>query len=99
MPARETTGHRNDAQLHRMEPGEYGQATYGKVREWVCRAPNGYGGALRQHTVTEHEDGTITVEPSILIERPGQGRYHGFLRRGVWDTLPDTDPMEVDPDA
>jgi hypothetical protein len=36
------------------------------------------------HTVTEHEDGTITVSPSILDERPGCGTYHGWLERGVW---------------
>jgi hypothetical protein len=83
MSASESTGRRNDVQLHRMEPGDYGQAAYGDQREWVCRAPNGYGGALRLHTVTEHDDRTITVEPSILIERPGAGRYHFAVVLGV----------------
>jgi hypothetical protein len=32
------------------------------------------------HSVTEHEDGTITVSPSIQGDK-----YHGNLIRGVWD--------------
>jgi hypothetical protein len=55
---------------------------------------------LSQHSVTEHDDGTITVEPSILVDWPREGaprRYHGFLRGGVWETLPDTEPMPEAP--
>jgi len=52
----------------------------------VC-TPNGEVGLLNPkiHTVTEHEDGTITVSPSILIypHHDGPG-WHGFLERGVW---------------
>jgi hypothetical protein len=34
---------------------------------------------------TEHEDGTITVSPSILVSNPQQGElFHGHLERGVW---------------
>lgn len=32
-----------------------------------------------EHEVEEHEDGTITVTPSIEGEH-----FHGHLRRGVW---------------
>jgi hypothetical protein len=32
--------------------------------------------------ITEHEDGTITVRPSIADPEPGG--WHGFLSRGVW---------------
>lgn len=45
---------------------------------------------LAKHGVVEHEDGTITVTPSILITSPwGPDRvhhewWHGFLERGVW---------------
>lgn len=35
----------------------------------------------RMHTVTEHEDGTATFEPSILVNN---GLAHGWLRRGRW---------------
>lgn len=73
-------GRRNDAPLHEMEPGDFGVDR----GDWTCRAPNGFGGLLRRHEVVEHEDGTITVSPSILIHRPSDGEWHGFLERGVW---------------
>jgi hypothetical protein len=38
---------------------------------------------LARHTVTEHDDGTITVSPSILCGNPGR-QWHGFLEHGVW---------------
>lgn len=37
--------------------------------------------------LTEHEDGTITVSPSIWLKpTPGvdEHGWHGFLERGVW---------------
>jgi hypothetical protein len=58
---------------------------------WMCCTPNGRIGSLANHQVTEHEDGTITVSPSILVyPRPRHGDpdersgWHGFLERGVW---------------
>lgn len=40
---------------------------------------------LGRHDVTVHDDGTITVSPSILLTCPdGSECYHGFLERGVW---------------
>lgn len=59
------------------EPGSYGRATFdfaaqfgpGAARHnwWDVRAPDGSTCVLNPsvHTVTEHEDGTITVHPSI----------------------------------
>ena len=45
-------------------------------------------GSLSKHTVTEHEDGTITVSPSILITMRGpedvEKTWHGFLEKGIW---------------
>jgi len=35
-------------------------------------------------TVTEHEDQTITVSPSIFVNRGRPNAWHGFLERGVW---------------
>ncbi len=49
---------------------------------WYVRDPNGRIGALVTHQVTEHDDGTITVQPSILDGMPGG--WHGWLERGVW---------------
>lgn len=62
---------------------------------WIGCAPNGHACALGAHKVEEHEDGTITVSPSILISRGGpksagnkpyEELFHGFLERGVWRT-------------
>lgn len=40
------------------------------------------------HTIEEHEDGTITVSPSILSKfGDGTISWHGWLRRGVWTTV------------
>lgn len=55
------------------------------VRTWMVRTPNGHLGNLGAHDVVEHEDGTITVSPSILVSNPQQGElFHGYLDRGVW---------------
>lgn len=59
------------------EPCVYGRDGDGN---WWCRPPKGGCGILGDHQVTEHEDGTITVSPSILM--PGQ--WHGYLERGVF---------------
>lgn len=40
-------------------------------------------GSIEEHEVTEHEDGAITVNPSIAYE--GIYKYDGWLRRGEWD--------------
>ena len=52
---------------------------------WCGVAPNGNPVGLRNHAVTEHEDGTISVAPSILayanVEHP---EWHGHLEHGVW---------------
>jgi hypothetical protein len=55
---------------------------------WMGMAPNGHSCALGAHTVIEHEDGTVTVSPSILIstcrEEQNVELWHGYLERGVW---------------
>lgn len=81
------------------DPGAYGSGDYGRWRgRWYCRCPypipdGDYGprmqGALGQHEVVEHEDGTITVSPSILVQTTwGPERtpheWHGYLERGIW---------------
>lgn len=59
--------------------------------EWYCGVPHrGFGiGRLSLHQVVEHEDGTITVSPSILVETGDGRRWHGYLERGVWRALDD----------
>lgn len=62
------------------EPGDYWLTPKGW---WELRDPNGALGRLGSgHTVTVHDDGTITVSPSILS--PDPGGWHGWLERGVW---------------
>jgi len=66
-----------------MEMGEYGKDKDGV---WFMRVPEpGFGmGSLRNHEVTEHEDGTITVSPSILCTGHHDKQWHGYLECGVW---------------
>ena len=59
--------------------GDYGKTDAGG---WMARPPGNHTGDLSQHDVTEHEDGTITVSPSILIT--GEHTWHGYLEKGVW---------------
>ena len=50
---------------------------------WSIYFP-GYGvGWMAKHTITDHEDGTITASPSVLMESR-RGTKHGFLEHGVW---------------
>lgn len=54
--------------------------------DWFCVTPSGHYGILTAHTITEHEDGTITVHPSIGISYPGEEfLYHGWLKNGIWE--------------
>jgi len=80
-------GHRLEGEhFHPTMPrGSYGKNERG---EWEICTPNGRRGlASEGHVVTEHEDGTISVVPSLLIDpldlgtlkRPG---WHGWLERG-----------------
>jgi len=85
-----------DGYLH-FAPGDYGLSREGI---WQARPPtvevpglekqqHPLVGSLESHTVTEHEDGTISVDPSIEInyswgDPPVQIHWHGFLEKGVW---------------
>lgn len=70
-------------QIHLLETGDYGKDENGI---WYCYPPvEGSGpGCLQRHTVIEHEDGTITVTPSILITGSPERSYHGWLTNGIW---------------
>ena len=71
-----------------LQPGEYCKYE----DHWICRCPTSEGnllGTLDKHTVVEHEDGSISVTPSILCSMDyspehRQIQWHGFLERGVW---------------
>lgn len=65
-----------------LKPGEYARHPFDM--RWHGCSPNGHGCNLTNHKVIEHEDGTITVSPSILISDNAGPLWHGFLERGVW---------------
>lgn len=58
------------------------------VGQWWGRCPTGSHCGLKNHQVQEHADGTISVQPSILISPAGAEEYgwHGYLTNGVWRT-------------
>lgn len=65
--------------------GEYGYDP--RDGHWKGRPPGQGLGDFTLHSVTEHEDGSITVEPSILITTEDddcQIRWHGYLEKGIW---------------
>lgn len=64
----------------RYEPGDYARL----AGVWYAMSPNGLLANLANHSVTEHEDGTVTVSPSILVSRGNELSWHGYLERGVW---------------
>ena len=64
------------------QPGDYWKNDFG----WWVNCPTGFVARL-QHEVEEHEDGTITVSPSILLDHPPDKAWHGFLERGVWRSV------------
>lgn len=84
-----------------VEPGHFPEGfdwdvlSYWKVGTiWMLYLPGGrIQGNLSNHTIVEHDDGTITVTPSILVEGgENQVRRHGFLTEGVWHPCGDDRP-------
>jgi hypothetical protein len=54
---------------------------------WLVYFPKCGIGALQLHKVEEHDDGTISVTPSILTKGHDEGKettVHGYLTHGVW---------------
>jgi hypothetical protein len=67
-----------------LERGEYGKDLEDGTW-WICPPRTGFPlSRLTNHQVDEHEDGTITVSPSILSHGHDDKTWHGYLERGVW---------------
>lgn len=86
MKGDKTPGRRvecNGDGTYRLEPGDYCKVGNSV---WMSRVPppQFHAGCLAGHSITEHEDGTITASPSILHTEPNVGVWHGFLERGIW---------------
>lgn len=94
LPDREFSKRLADPRAERIQRGDYGRVSRQDVGwVWMCCTPSGHVSDLTAHEVTEHEDGTITVAPSIVVEGGQTVRergeepivsWHGFLKRGVW---------------
>lgn len=73
-----TSGKLRDFEGH---PGAYGKVGSG----WLVCLPTGELCSMNTgHMITEHEDGTITVSPSILMPADRGQYWHGYLERGIW---------------
>ena len=81
----------------RVYPNEKGEFVYADFRPgdffhwkddrndmWMAITPNDHHCNLKNHTIVEHEDGTITVSPSIRVSDQNGELWHGFLEKGVW---------------
>lgn len=87
------------------EPGSFPKGldlavmSYWKQSEtWMMHFPPSTLGTLVKHTVVEHDDGTITVTPSIKVTSPQGVHRHGFLTAGVWHPCgDDRPPLDDDP--
>lgn len=76
-------GERADVEPHLLLSGQYGKWShdgnwYGVPPETELLA------GFAKHRVVEHDDGTITVSPSIMVSQGQPDQWHGFLERGVW---------------
>lgn len=71
---------------HQLLPGEYGKwsedGNYYGIPPGTDLCAN-----LAAHKIEEHEDGTITVSPSILVS-DNRSSWHGYLKRGNWEPCP-----------
>lgn len=79
----------NELKGNPFRPGTYGRIEIQSEPPrwiWVCTTPNGHHGSLDSHDITEHENGTITASPSLLITGgPNHEElWHGWLERGNW---------------
>lgn len=75
------------AELHLLRSGQY--AKWDRDGNWYAVPPGtDLLAGLAKHRVVEHDDGTITVSPSIEVSSNDPTRaanyWHGFLERGIW---------------
>jgi hypothetical protein len=76
------------------KPARYGRCVAPRTEGsrtgwWQVTAPDGHVGSLDPsvHSIVEHEDGTITVSPSLDFSKRTPGAWHGWLRHGVFESV------------
>ena len=68
---------------HELLSGEYGK--WDEDGNWYAVPPGtDLTANLAAHKIVENLDGTITVDPSILVGN-GKASWHGYLRAGVFE--------------
>ena len=79
---------RVDKEPHELLSGEYSK--WKEDGNWYGMPPGtDHLANLSKHEIIEHDDGTITVQPSILVggydENLGcWSEWHGYLTKGKW---------------
>jgi len=65
--------------------GDIGIPDPGGTLWYICCPECGICARLQNHTITEHEDGTVTLSPSLLCPGVECGRCtaHYFIERNV----------------
>jgi hypothetical protein len=72
----------NRTSPHLLNIGEYAKWVDGS---WYGRCPSGGLANMANHNVTENDDETISVQPSILVYTTNMHpEWHGYLTDGVW---------------
>jgi hypothetical protein len=72
---------RDNMSPHLFEIGDYGKWRDG----WYGLCPSGDLCNLSNHAITENQDKSITVHPSILVGLAKDiWNWHGYLIDGVW---------------
>ena len=74
--------------IENMSQLDASQISYWKDENgWWVYLPGCGAGRISKHSVEEHDDGTITVSPSILMHGHRHGEpttKHGYLEHGEW---------------
>jgi uncharacterized protein DUF6527 len=65
----------------KIQPGDYWKDEFGT---WFAETPTGLTANISGHEIVEHEDRTITVSPSILVNGNRPNAWHGYLEKGIW---------------
>lgn len=84
--------YRDNVEPHLLENGDYTKWSHelDPSGTWYAQCPIGLTANLAGHTITVHEDQTISVWPSIWVsgcdDSGKKTDWHGYLEKGVWRT-------------